>query len=134
MAEMQANSQTPDATGPPDRRRYPRVQCRLPAELRLPHSSFPLQVETTDVSLGGCYVATMYPMAKGTIVDFRCWVAETSIACKAVIRTFDPGVGNGIEFIDLDGLSTTMLSAYLDSLASKNEQALQPIGIIHSRM
>jgi hypothetical protein len=76
----------------------------------------------------------MYPMAKGTAVDFRCWVAGTSIACKAVIRTFDPGVGNGIEFVDLDPLSTTVLSGYLDSITKASVEALDPIGIIHSRM
>lgn len=121
-------------TGPPDRRRWARVRCPLPAEMRMPGSSFPLQVETTDMSLGGCYVATMFPLPKGTVIDFRCWVAGTPIACKAVVRTTDAGVGNGIEFLDLDELSRATLGAHLDSVAGRDALAQEPIGVIHPRM
>lgn len=135
MAETQFNSETgASGTRPPERRRYARVRCCLPAEIRPEGSRFPLQVETTDVSLGGCYVATMFPLLKGTVIDFRCWVSGMPIACKGLIRTTDQGVGNGIEFVDLDELSKATLSAYLDSLASQDEQAQEPIGVIHPRM
>ena len=102
--------------------------------MRPQQSSFPLQVETTDVSLGGCYVATMFPLPMGTVIDFRFWVSGTPIACKAMIRTADQGVGNGIEFLDLDELSIETLSMYLDSFVSQDALAHEPVGVIHPRM
>ncbi len=136
MAEAEFNSENTVASGagPPDRRRWARVRCAMPAEMRTPGSSFPLQVETTDVSLGGCYVATMFPLPKDTAIDFRCWVAGTPIACKALVRTTDPGVGNGIEFLDLDELSRATLGVHLDSVAGRDAMAQEPIGVIHPRM
>jgi hypothetical protein len=135
MAEFQFNRDvTPPADStPPDRRNYPRLKCRLPAEIRTPQSRFPLGVETTDVSLGGCYVATMFPLATGTAVDFRCWIGSTPIACKAVVRTSDPNVGNGIQFLDLDELSRAVLTNHLDHLQANDEQVKDPIGVIHTR-
>ena len=135
MAELQFDPDISNGAGakPPDRRRYPRLKCQLPTEIRPAHSSFPMQGETTDVSLGGCYVATMFPMPVGTTIDFRCWVAATPIACKAIVRTADPGVGNGIEFLDLDGLSRTVLARHLDSLQANHAEINEPTGVIHPR-
>ena len=118
---------------PPDRRRHPRLKCQLPVEIRVDHSSFPMQGETTDVSLCGCYVATNFPLAVGAAIDLRCWVADAPMACKAVVRTSDPGVGNGIEFLDLDEQSKIMLGHYLDALASDKE-VNEPTGVIRARM
>jgi len=135
MAEMDFNSERAQAgeAKPPDRRRFSRVRCSLLAEIRPPQSSFPLQAETTDVSLGGCYVATMFPLPKGMAIDFRCWVSGTPIACKAVIRTMDPGVGNGIEFVDLDELSRVTLSNYLDTVREEGAGA-GSMCVIHPRI
>ena len=121
------------AGGPPNRRRYPRFKCQLPTEIRTPNSQYPIQGETTDVSLCGCFVATVFAMPVGTEIDFRCWVGETAVACKAVVRTSDPGVGNGIEFLDLDAPSQEILGRYLDSLQESATQADEPSGVIRAR-
>ena len=133
MAELRCDPQVlRGATEPlPDRRRHPRHGCQLPVEIRLVTSSFPIQGETTDVSLGGCYIATMFPLPVGTNVDFRIWVGSTRIACKAAIKTSDPGVGNGIEFLDLDELSRSILFQYLNSLQTADSPVNAPTGAIH---
>jgi hypothetical protein len=134
MTEFQCDPEMSSAASkPPDRRNHPRLKCRLAAEIRTPQSRFPLGVETTDVSLGGCYVATMFPLAAGTKVDFRCWIGTTAIACKAVIRTSDPNVGNGIAFLDLDELSRAVLANHLEHLQADDAQVNDPIGVIHTR-
>jgi hypothetical protein len=118
--------------GPPERRRYPRMRCCVPIELRPVNSNFPLQGETTDLSLGGCYVATTFPLAAGTEIEVRCWIGETRIGCRGRVCTSDPGVGNGIRFCDLDGLSRDSLSNYLSSLeSSRCSEANEPTGVIH---
>lgn len=134
MAEFQCDPEmSPAASQPPDRRSHIRYKCHVAAEIRTPQSRFPMTVETTDVSLGGCYVATMFPLAPGTKVDFRCWIGATAIACKAVIRTSDPNVGNGIQFLDLDELSRAVLANHLEHLQAGDAQVSDPIGVIHTR-
>lgn len=112
-----------------DRRRYPRHKCKLPMAIRSNGNRFPVRGETTDVSLSGCYVTTILPSPVGTEIEFCCWVGETPIACKAVIRTCDPGVGNGIEFLNLEGTALAVLGDHLDSLDDSDRD--KPMGVIH---
>ena len=125
-----------DAYGaePPDRRQAPRIRCQLPIEIRTKGSRFANRGETTDVSLTGCYVGTMQPMPVGTQIEIRCWVGSRPIECKAVVRTCDPCVGNGIEFSALDDLSKGILGYYLHQLQSKDETVNEPIGVIRTHM
>ena len=46
-----------------------------------------------------------------------------------MVCTSDPGVGNGIEFLDLDELSRTVLSHHLDSLQAETNE---PTGVIRA--
>lgn len=133
MAELSFDPESAGATSkPPERRHYPRLKCRLPMEIRSKACSFPMRGETTDVSLSGCYVSTMLPLPVGTEIEFRCWVAATPITCRAMIRTADPGVGNGIEFLDLDDLSKAILAYHLDRLQSDDIQLNEPTGVIRA--
>lgn len=117
-----------------DRRQAPRVRCQLPIEIRTKGSRFSIRGETIDVSLTGCYVGTMQPMAVGTEIEFRCWVAARPIECKAVIRTCDPCVGNGIEFLEIDDLSQSILGYHLHKLQAEDGQVNEPTGVIGVRM
>jgi len=115
MSDLSSNAQLAASSArPPERRRFPRIRCRLPVEISIQGNKFLIRGETVDVSLGGCYVSTMLPLPLGTEIDFRCWVASTPIDCKAVIRTSDPGVGTGIEFQEMDDLSVGILAYHLD--------------------
>jgi len=134
MAEFFINSEVANCVAPPDRRQSPRLQCRLPIEIRTKDMRFAVRGETTDLSVTGCYVSTMQTMAVGAEIEFRCWVGPTAIDCKAVIRTSDPNVGNGIEFVDLDEASAAVLTAYLDRLQTDELRFNEPTGIIRARM
>lgn len=135
MASSSSAPNLNDCEGqPPDRRQAPRIRCQLPIEIRMKGSRFANRGETTDVSLTGCYVGTMQPMPVGTEIDLRCWVGERPMDCKAVVRTSDPCVGNGIEFVDLDDLSKSILGYYLHQLQAEDETANEPTSVIRTRM
>lgn len=123
-----------DSGRAPERRQAQRVRCQLPIEIRTKGSRFAIRGETVDVSLTGCYVGSMQPMAVGTEIDFRCWVAARPIDCKAVVRTCDPCVGNGIEFQDLDDLSKSILGYHLHTLQAEDGTVNEAIGVIGARM
>ena len=42
-----------------DRRAHPRTKVSVPTELHLPNQETPMQEQTSDLSLGGCYVKTL---------------------------------------------------------------------------
>lgn len=69
-----------------------------------------------DVSLSGCYISTRFNLTIGSEIDIKLWVGDTSLKTKAIVRTSDPGVGNGIEFLALDDSAKRTLSDYFAKL------------------
>jgi hypothetical protein len=80
-----------------ERRKYPRVKARVPVEIYVQGSETPLRGATLDLSVGGCYIETMFPFAEGTRLELKLAVADT-LVIEAEVATCDPQVGNGIVF------------------------------------
>lgn len=97
----------------PERRKHPRFMCTIPVEIRLPGVSYPSQGETTDISLGGCYISSRFNMSVGTKIELKLWVGDVGVKTQAIVRTSDPGVGNGMEFLGLDSAGEQVLGEYL---------------------
>ena len=100
----------------PERRKHPRYMCALPVEIRQPGVSFPSQGSTTDISVGGCYISSRFNMAIGTTVELKIWVGDVGIKTRAIVRTFDPGVGNGMEFVGMSEADQQVLGDHLGKL------------------
>jgi hypothetical protein len=75
-----------------------------------------MRVQVTDVSGNGCYVETILPIPKETVLKVEFWMDEERVTASAIVRTCDPGVGNGIEFTGLTPEAKQKLQAYLDRL------------------
>ena len=106
-------------TAPPEpnnRRRFFRHKISFPLELRDERVKTPMRVNATDVSGNGCYVETILPLAVGTTLRVEFWMAEEKISTSAVVRTSDPGVGNGVEFIGLTPDTKQRLQSHLDTI------------------
>ena len=96
-----------------ERREFPRYYVNLTVEIKEVSSSFPLRGATTDVSLGGCYVATIFPIAVGSQIHFTMQVAGGNIKGRGSVQTCHPGVGMGIRFFDLMDEDRLRLDEYL---------------------
>lgn len=96
-----------------ERRQYSRHFVSLPIELKEAGTSFSSRGATTDVSLGGCYVATIFPLAVGSQIHFTMQVAGENIEGHGLVQTCHPGVGMGIQFIDLTAQDKLRLDEYL---------------------
>jgi len=67
-----------------ERRRSPRVAVALQVEFRLADTAVPLRSQTTDISMGGCYVEMAFPLSQvpgsmrccGWEIR-RCWQEES---------------------------------------------------------
>ena len=101
---------------PSNRRRYHRHKISLPIELRDERVKTPMRINATDVSGNGCYVESLLPLPVGSMLRVDFWLDSEHINITAVVRTCDPGVGNGIEFIGLPVDGKRRMQAYLDAI------------------
>lgn len=81
--------------------------------------SSPIQVSTEEISLGGCFIETMFTFAVGANLVATFWIGRTKLSVKGVVATNFPQVGNGIEFKDMDRDGQETLRLFL---AASGEQ------------
>ena len=55
----------------------------------------------TDISGIGCYVETIFPLSIGTSLKVDLSIDSEQVTTRSFVRTSDPGLGMGIEFIGL---------------------------------
>jgi hypothetical protein len=83
------------------KRRFERLRVPFPIEIRDDRGGPAMQTNVSDISGRGCYVEPQAPLSLGSPVTIIFWIDSEKIVTPAVIRTCDPGVGMGIEFIGL---------------------------------
>lgn len=103
-----------------ERRTYPRFAARVPVEVHAGGNDTPLYCTTSDISLGGCYIESMYPLPVGTSLDLKLQISDTLLAAGKVV-TSHPQVGNGIEFTRMLRDDREQLRKFLESV--ENEPA-----------
>ena len=96
-----------------ERRRFPRVQSTVAIELRHSGSPAPVRVTTSEISLSGCYVESMFTLDVGTKLDIVMWVDGHKIQAKGAVATKYPQVGNGIDIKEMKSEDRTKLEAFL---------------------
>jgi hypothetical protein len=110
-----------------NRRMFMRHKIHFPVEIGFEDSSRThLHTNATDIGGRGCYIETLLPLALGTVVNLTFWLDSQKVHATAVVRTSDPGVGMGLEFIDLGNSIQKALQQYLESIdrgVTKTQQA-----------
>jgi c-di-GMP-binding flagellar brake protein YcgR len=104
-----------------ERRQYPRVKVSVPVEVLVEASGSPMRCSTSDLSLGGCYIETIFPLPIGTALDLQLSL-DTTILIAATVVTCDPQVGNGMKFTKMLPEDREALKAYLE--AAQQDQGL----------
>ena len=110
-----------------ERRRFPRRTGSLPVQLRVASQSYPMECETTDISLCGCYVKNMFTLPIGTAVHLRIRLNDVEFQVDGHVKTADPGLGNGIDFAEMSSRQREELAHHLEKLRVGNARA---VGII----
>jgi hypothetical protein len=98
-----------------DRRVYPRTKVCVPTELHLPNEETLMCQETSDLSLGGCYVKTMATIPVGTKLGVSLWLGEEQMTVSAIVVTCHPQVGNGIQFLSMLPPDRDRVRSFLES-------------------
>ena len=98
-----------------ERRECTRYPVSVEIEITEMGSRIPSRGRTTDVSLSGCYVATIFPLPIGAVVDLKMWVDDGNIKGRGSVQTCHGGVGMGIKFTDLTRDAMNRLDDYLQT-------------------
>ena len=98
----------------PERRKYARTKASVQLELRTEASDVPIRVETTDISVTGCYVEMSITLEVGTKLAIGLWLGNRKVTTAATVVTRHPQFGNGIEFLDMVEQDRSALRQYLE--------------------
>ncbi len=82
---------------PVERREHPRFKVSVPVEISPEDGGAPVHCSTSDLSLGGCYVESLFPFPAGTRLELKLQLEDTLLIMGHAV-TCDPQVGNGIHF------------------------------------
>lgn len=107
-------------TGGQNRRAYPRLKLKVPVEITTEDSPAPIRGATSDLSLSGCYIETMFPFPVGARLDLKLQV-ESTLLIEASVVTSDPQVGNGIAFAKMLPEDHEELEKFLEAAAKEQE-------------
>jgi hypothetical protein len=117
MDSPNAQPSTPDAIEH-DSRLHHRYTLQVQIELRVEGVDAPTRLETTDLSLGGCYVQLLMPLSVGIRVQATLWLDSYAIVIHGRVVTRHPQFGNGIMFLEFEGQAEQLLKRYLDAITS----------------
>ncbi len=107
--------------GHENRRDSNRIKVKVPVELQTEDSHSPIRGATSDLSVGGCYIETIFPFPVGTLLDLKLQLDDT-LPVSATVVTCDPQVGNGIRFEKMLPEDREALTAYLKSLEEEKSE------------
>ena len=85
-----------------DRRSVPRFDCDRGVQYWTDQSASPITGSLDNISLGGCYVATKFPLPRYTRVQLILYLYGMKIPAQGEVRASDDGHGMGIMFTTLD--------------------------------
>lgn len=97
-----------------DRRNYSRMKLNVPVEIKTDANAGPIRGATADLSSGGCYIETIFPLPIGTSLNLRLFL-ESTILIDATVVTSDPQVGYGIRFVRMLPEDREALQAFLQA-------------------
>jgi hypothetical protein len=97
-----------------ERREHIRRKVKVPIELYIEGNDSPLRGATSDLSLGGCYMETIFPLPIGTNLELKLQLEDTLLVLGTVV-TCDPQVGNGIGFSRMLPEDIEQLRIYLEA-------------------
>ena len=58
----------------------------------------------------------MMPLPLGTVLRVEFWLDSEHVKISAMVRTCDPGVGNGIEFTGMPADTKERMQAFLEAI------------------
>jgi hypothetical protein len=71
---------------------------------------------TSDISLGGCFICTSKPLALKSRARVTLTRKNETVQALAMVRIVKPRIGMGLEFLDIEAVSSATLNRWLEQL------------------
>jgi hypothetical protein len=113
LAQSLASIDTSQFASPRERRRFTRFPVSVPVHVHRTSDYSPMFFRTRDISESGCYIETIFPLAKETDLRMSLELGSDLISFNGIVRTCDLSVGMGIEFVGLGEDARHLLSRYI---------------------
>ena len=111
-----------------DRRSDARFRCSGEVDAVDPKTDTKVRGMLSDISLGGCYVDMVAPLASDIPVRVLITAAGARIETPAIVRASHPSMGMGLEFTEMSPENRERLQALVDQLAGRAaQQAAVPV-------
>lgn len=113
IAQALASAGSSPLSAPKERRLFTRYRISVPIHVHRTLDCPPTFFTTKDISESGCYIETIFPLPKETDLSMSLELGSDVISCNGLVRTCDPSVGMGVEFVGLDQMAKHLLSRYI---------------------
>ena len=100
-----------------ERRKFDRKVTAVDLELVLAGRTVPMQVSTTDLSVGGCYIQSIYTLPIGTRLKISIPIADEKLLVHGIVKTCHQSFGNGVQFLEMAPADRVKLESFLDGEA-----------------
>jgi hypothetical protein len=100
-----------------EHRSFPRLPFLTEAEVMEPPAGTRLKTRLSDLSLSGCYVDTLHPLAKGTRIRLRVVRNKIILEALATVIYSEPRLGMGVSFTELSPEQKSILESWLADVA-----------------
>jgi len=104
-----------------DRRRAPRYRFIADAEVSEILSDTKLKAQTSDLSIGGCFLDMLCPSPKGVEIEVRICHAGGTFTARGRVAFVVPNMGMGVAFTNVDGSQVAVLQGWVSDLSSDNQ-------------
>ena len=71
---------------------------------------------TSDISFGGCFICTSKPLSLKSRVRVTLTRKDQKVEALAVVRAVKPRIGMGLEFLDVEQESYSVLERWIDQI------------------
>ncbi len=114
---------------PAERRRFPRVSCRIEASVADEGGSTRLPVKVTDISLGGCYVDMLSPLPTGSPIEIALETGQGILHARGKVVVSQLGMGMSVVFTGISPEDFEKLREIAPpaSLAEESERLKPPL-------
>src|SRR6266851_1183541 len=100
-----------------ERRRSARYPFFAHAGLTESTSGARLEVSTGHLGSNGCYLDTINPLPRGTIINIQITYQGQVFAAGGVVAHSHPNLGMGVKFIALESGCASILETWLNEVA-----------------
>ena len=100
-----------------ERRRWSRYQFLAAAELTESTFGARLKASTRDLGFHGCYLDTINPLPRGTMITIQITCQGEVFVAWGVVAHSQPNMGMGVKFIPRESGAAHLLETWLDEVA-----------------